>query len=361
MRVVLLTAAVVGTAVVLLAGRADAEVWNPPEPNVEERDWVQLTSGEWLWGDIKLFQDKDFSFDSEELDDLKLDWDDIAVIRSARVLTYTFTNERVATGTAMMQDGIIRVQTTHGIEEFSRRELIKIIEGDLRELNFWSMKASIGLTARSGNSDQADMNTVVKIRREATRTRVDLDYNGNFSKVDSVETINNHRVSAGWNIIVKRGFFVSPLLGELYQDEFQNIDIRSMVGAGLGIWVVRKSDIEWNLQLGGSYRDTRYVSVEAGEVANDQTGAIVPATVLEWDVTGDIELDINYDAQIGVPDAKDSTHHLQAILAIDILGDILDVTANFTWDRIENPKTNADGITPKRDDYRLALGVGVDL
>jgi hypothetical protein len=29
-------------------------------------------------------------------------------------------------------------------------------------------------------------------------------------------------------------------------------------------------------------------------------------------------------------------------------------------DRIENPKANADGITPERDDYRLALGLGVD-
>jgi len=338
-----------------------AQAWAPPEPKPGERDWVMLTSGEWLWGDITLFQDKDLYFDSEELEDLTLDWRDIAIIRSARILTYTFTGERIATGTAVMEDGVIRVQTAGGVEEYARTELLKIIEGELRELNFWSMKASVGLTARAGNTEQSDVNTLVKIRREATRTRIDLDYNANYSKVDSVQTINNHRVSGGWNIIIKRGFFVSPLLGEFYKDEFQNINVRGTIGAGLGIYVVRKSDIEWNLQIGGSYRETRYISVEAGQSAKNQTGAVVPATVLEWDITGDIELDVNYNAQVGVPDPKDSTHHLQAFLSIDLFGDLIDLTTNFTWDRIENPKGNAGGITPERDDYRLALGLGIDI
>jgi len=340
---------------------ASAQDWAPPEPKPEQRDWVMLTSGEWLWGDITLFQDKDLYFDSEKLDDLTLDWDDVAAIRSARVLTYTFTGERLATGTAVMEEGTIRVRTSAGVETFSRKDLLKIIEGELSELNFWSLRASVGLTTRAGNADQTDLNTVVKIRREATRTRVDLDYNANFSKIDSVATIDNQRFSGGWNIIVKRGFFVSPLQGELYRDKFQNVDIRGTIGAGLGIYVVRSGDLEWNVQIGGSYRETHYVSVEAGQSGKDETGAVVPATALEWDITDDIELDTSYYAQIGVPDAKDSTHHMQIFLSVDLFGDLVDLTANLTWDRVENPKANAEGITPERDDYRFALGLGVDL
>ena len=88
---------------------------------------------------------------------------------------------------------------------------------------------------------------------------------------------------------------------------------------------------------------------------------MVPGTVFEWDITGDIDLDVNYNAQIGVPDTKDSTHHLQAYFSMDLIGDIIELTANFTWDRIENPVTKADGTTPERDDFRLAFGIGVDL
>jgi len=356
-----LIALAVLTVIASLSRYACAETWAPPEPETTERDWVMLSSGEWLWGDISLFQDKDLYFDSEELDNLTLDWDDVIIIRSARVLTYTFTNERIATGTAEMRDGIIRVNTTDEIEEYPRQDLIKIIEGDQSELNYWSAKASIGLTARSGNTDQVDVNTVAKIRREATRTRVDLDYNGNFSRVDSVETINNHRLGAGWAVIIKRGFFVTPLMVEYYADEFQNIDIRGTIGAGLGIWAVRSSKVEWNIQLGGSYRDTRYISVEEGESDKDQTGSVVPATVFEWDITGDIELDINANSQIGVPDVNNTTHHVQAFLSVELFNDIIELTTNLTWDRIETPKTNAEGITPKRDDFRLALGLGLDI
>jgi hypothetical protein len=357
----LLAVAAVSTLMGLVSRQVRAESWAPPEPKSSERDWLMLTSGEWLWGDINLFQDEKLYFDSEELDDLELDWDDVAFIRSARILTYTFTDERLATGTATMKDGIIRVRTAGGVEEYPRKQLIKIIEGGLRELNFWSVKASVGLTARAGNTDQTDFNVVTRVRREATRTRLDIDYNGNFSRVDTVQTINNHRLSAGWNVIIKRGFFVSPFLGEFYKDEFQNIDVRGTVGTGLGIWVVRRGNIEWNLQLGGSYRDTRYISVEPGQSDRDRTGSMVPATVLEWDINDDIELDFNYNSQIGIPDPKDSTHHLQALLSIDIFGDLLDITSNFTWDRVENPKANAEGVTPKRDDVRLALGLGLDL
>ena len=86
-----------------------------------------------------------------------------------------------------------------------------------------------------------------------------------------------------------------------------------------------------------------------------------PATVIEWDITDDIDLDINYVAQVGLPDTRNSTHHLQAYFSMDLFGDVIDLTANFVWDRIENPVTNADGITPEQDDFRLAFGIGVDL
>jgi len=337
-------------------------LWAPPEPNKAERDWIQLTSGEWVWGDIELFQEPDFTFDSEELDGLTIELGDVAAIRSARILTWTFTDDRVVTGTAVMQNKTIRVKDGAGtVHEFPSIELLKVIEGDMSEINFWSMKASLGSTVRAGNTNQTDLNVALKIRREATRSRIDFDYNGNYSEVDSAQTVNNTRLGANWNIIITRGFFVSPLLGEIYADEFQNIDFRGTIGAGLGAFVVRNSTLEWSLSLGGAYRNTQYISVEPGEPTYNATGSIIPGTVFEWDITGDVDLDISYNAQLGVPDTKDTTHHAQAYFSMDLFGDYIDLTANFTWDRIENPVTNADGITPERDDFRLAFGIGVDL
>lgn len=349
-----------------IAAAAEApndSAWAPPAPEKKQKDWVQLKSGEWLWGEITLFQDLEMDFDSDVLDDIKLDWEDVVYIRSARVLTWTFTQRRVVSGTAVMQDGNIRVRSevTNQIHEFPRASLLKVIEGDVHEINYWSVKASLSTTIRTGNTNQTDVNTAVKIRRDATRSRVDISYNGNYSDVDSVQTVNNTSTSLGWGIIVTRGFFVTPFMADLYHDLFQNIELRATVGAGVGYYVVRNNKVEWNVQLGGAYRHTRNISVEAGQPDFNETGAVVPQTTFEWDITGDIELDVDYNGQIGVPDTKNTTHHLQAYFSVDVFNDILSLTSNFTWDRVASPVTTSDGVTPKPDDYRLAFGIGIDL
>ena len=40
-------------------------------------DWVQFKNGEWLKGEIKDLQDDSFTFDSDEMDELSLDFDDV--------------------------------------------------------------------------------------------------------------------------------------------------------------------------------------------------------------------------------------------------------------------------------------------
>ena len=51
------------------------ESFSPPEPEPNGREWVRMSSGEWLMGDLKNLRDDDFVFDSEDLDELNLDWD----------------------------------------------------------------------------------------------------------------------------------------------------------------------------------------------------------------------------------------------------------------------------------------------
>jgi len=176
-------------AALILAGAlspaaAEEDAWRPPEPEPGADDWIRLTSGEWLRGEINLFRDEFLLFDSEELDELEIDWDDVAEIRSPRILTYVFEGDIVYTGSAAMQDSVIRILEGEETREGPRNGLLSVIEGSPSELNYWGVKASLGLTARRGNTDQSDVNSLVLIRREATRSRLDLTYTGNFSDVE---------------------------------------------------------------------------------------------------------------------------------------------------------------------------------
>ena len=64
-------------AVWLSAASAAAQTpqdWQPPPPMPDAFDWIQLTSGEWLKGELIALYDGSLEFDSDELDNLTLDW-----------------------------------------------------------------------------------------------------------------------------------------------------------------------------------------------------------------------------------------------------------------------------------------------
>lgn len=351
----------VAAGALLLPAAAGAQSWHPGEPAPDGKDWVQLKSGEWVRGSIDLVRDLEMEFDSDDLDDLRIDWADIAAFRSPRMLTLVFTRDRVATGPSSMADGVIRVTTAQGIVEFPRADLLSIIEGSAREIDNWWAKATVGVTARSGNTEQSDFNSTVRIRREGAVSQLNLGYTGNFSEISGAETVNNHRGTVDLNYFLSRQFYVTPLSVEAYADEFQNIELRGTVGAGAGYYFYRTGDLEWSVGLGGAYRRTNYVSVEPGESDVAETGSLVPSTSLDADLTSDVELVADYSAQIGVPDAAQSTQHASLLLTIDLVGDVFELTASVTWDRVESPQRNADGVVPRRDDFRLAFGIGLDL
>jgi hypothetical protein len=156
--------------------------WEPPEPDPVSKDWLRLGSGEWLRGEIHLLNDDKLEFESEDLDDLVLDWDDVAALLSPRILTYTFSDGEAFAGTATLRDSVFVIRSGEETREFARSNLLSIIEGEPTEWNFWSAKVSVGIIGRSGNTDQEDLNSIVLLRRQATRSRFDIEYKGNFAR-----------------------------------------------------------------------------------------------------------------------------------------------------------------------------------
>jgi putative salt-induced outer membrane protein YdiY len=356
-----LVAAFVILSCALNSSQAEEPTWTPPVSEPQSLDWIRLKSGEWLRGKVTGLRDKALSFDSEELDELELDWDNVSELRSPRILTYGFEKKVTATGTSRMKDGVIKIRDRDGeVQEFAHADVLGIIEGALSELNFWSAKASLGLVVRSGNTDQSDLNTIATLRRETTRSRISFDYNGKFGKLDGELNINNHRGSGKWDVIVGHGFFVIPLNVELYTDKFTNIDIRTTLSAGAGYFLIRTKDLEWQIQLGSGYQRTDFVSVQPGEPERQETGSLIPAMKIEADITSDIEFDFNYDAKIGVPDAKEASHNLLSQLSVDFWK-YFDLVFSITWNRVETPRPDAEGVVPKRDDLQTTFGFGIDI
>jgi len=304
-------------------GTATAEPWQPPEPDENGWDWIRLNSGEWLGGELELLRDRELEFDSDELDMLKLDWTDVAELRSPRILTYRFDDLGNFTGPAVMRGDTVAIGTMTGVQRLPRAELLLIMQGHLRERLF--------------------------------------DYAGNYGEVQGVETINNHNLSAGFDVLVSAGFFLTPLSVNFLRDPFTNIDLKSTVGGGVGYVIARDGTLDWSVGVGGGYQSTDYTSVPAGEDMRNETGTVTANTDVEWDLTDDLELLFDYNLQMGVPEVSNAYHHARLTLSFDILGDIIDLDLSLVWDRVESPQQDADGNVPVRDDLRTTIGIGLDI
>jgi len=353
-------------AAVLLAvastGRAwaqeDDESWQPdPKPD-GKFDWVQMKSGEWLKGEFIAMYDESLEFDSEEFEELELDWDDIRQVRTSRVVNVGLLGKRTATGTLVV-DGDRVVVTGDEVQEFERAEVITITAGVPKEINFWSMKMFFGFDVRSGNSSVRDVTVHANIERRTVRDRHSIDFVGNENTTDGERISDNQRATAAWDKFMSDRVFLRPVAGEYYRDPFQNIGSRVTVTVGAGYQIMDSTKIEWEISGGPAFQQTWFDNVVPGESDSESTPALVAATTASWDITGWMEFDGEYRFQLVNEESGSYNHHMLASFETDITR-LIDFDVSWIWDRIQNPRPDSDGTVPEQNDFRTTVGLTFD-
>lgn len=325
-------------------------------PAESQKDWLQLKSNELLRGEIKTLYDDKLEFDSDELDTVMIDWEDIKVLQSAGVVSIGFTDLSTRSGKLLIENGHSYLD---GVE-FNPGEIMTIIAGDQSEANYWSGKISLGANIRSGNTDQIDYSAMAKTTRRTTESRFNADYLGNYTKSDGQSTVNNHRVNSNFDWFISKQFYLRPIFAEMYKDPFLNIDYKATVGAGVGYNLIDTSKTEWSISGGPAYTYTQFDQVEQGARENDGSASVVLETVYDTELTSDIDFTTKYQLQYSSEDAGGYSHHAIASLAVE-LTDIFDLDLSFVWDHTAKPQPGSDGIMPEKNDYQFIVGFGIDL
>src|SRR5678815_4820894 len=242
-----LSRAVLMIAIVFSALSARAQTpppaFQPPPPPPDMFDWIQLKSGEWLKGELIALYDDKLEFDSDELDNLTFDWDDVRQVRTGRVVQVRFMG-RTLTGGLVIDANTVQVlgDTT---QQFDRAQLISITPGEPKEGSYWSGNVTLGFNLREGNSEQVEANSLASVRRRTVKNRIVLDYAGNYNLTDETTVTNNQRANVGVDWFVTARFFVRPIVVEYLHDPFQNFANRWTIGAALGYQLVDTSRISW--------------------------------------------------------------------------------------------------------------------
>jgi hypothetical protein len=352
--------AIIFTAAMLAVGPALAEEgekdWQPPLPMPDDFDWIQLTSGEWLKGEIIAMYEDSLEFDSDELDDLTLAWEDIQHIRTAQIIQVAFLDGTIATGKLLVEGDDVRIT---GDEDYrnTRSQVLSLTAGAPKERNYWSGKLSAGLNYRTGNTEQIEFNAKAHFKRRTPANRINFDYLGNFTESDGITIADNQRASFGWNLFISKRFYFTPVYGEYFRDPFQNITSRWTLGAGLGFQIVDSSKITWKVDAALAYQRTSFDDVAEDEPATADTPALVIGTRYDNDLTGWMDYFFYYQFFVVNQESGTYTHHLMTGFEFDLFGDF-DFDVSWVWDRIQDPRMGADGTFPEQDDFRTIIGLG---
>jgi len=333
--------------------------WETSKPTAIDFDWVQLVSGEWLKGEIKGLYKDSLEFDSDKLDLLTLDWEDVRYVETHIPGSAYIEGHGTVYGFFEISENKIIVTNGDDVKEYNRSQLVSFITGGEEELDFWSAKITLGLIVRSGNTDQVDYNAKANVKRQTSFSRFIADYIGNISNTRDIETANDHIVTASHDIFKTRRFFLRPIFGRYKTDKFTNIDSQITVGTGLGYTLIDTSRTEWNLFGGPAYQATRFVSVQPGENIEETTPALVVGTDYDIELTKQLDFIFNYSTTWGNKESGGYTHHMVTTFESEITGSF-DFDISLVWDHISNPTANEDGTVPFPDDYRLTLGVSYE-
>jgi hypothetical protein len=330
--------------------------WQPPPPMPDDFDWVQMTSGEWLKGEIIAMYEDSLEFDSEEFDTQKLDWEDIKEIRSAQVVQVAFDGNVISVGKLLVEGDSVRILGEHE-RTLERSQVLSITAGEPKERNYWSGKVTAGFNYRTGNTEQTETNTSTIMMRRTPKNRATLNYLGAFSESDGTTIADNQRASLGWNRFISKRFYLSPLLAEYYRDPFQNIGNRWTLGVGLGYQLVDTSNVTWDVDAGIAYQRTNFDDVLPGESDSADTPTLIVGTRYDNELTGWMDYFFDYRFYVVNEESGSYTHHMHTGFEFELIGD-LDFDISFVWDRIQKPRPDSDGAIPKKDDFRTIFGLG---
>jgi len=344
-------------AILLFAPQAHADA---PEVLSGDYDWVQLKSGEWIKGEIKELQDDSFTFESDILDTLEIDWEDVEQLHSKDTNMLGLNDGSTAIGALVIDAETVTVSNQAGSKEINRTELRSIIPGGRKEIDFWDMKVNLGGAARRGNVEQADITTAVSIVRRTPATRLRFNYDGTQSSVSGTETANSTRVTSSFDYYMTPQLFAQIPSVEYTRDRFQNIEHRITPGLGVGYDFIDRGPVEWDLATGLGYQYTEFTSVEPGEESTEETATLFIGSVLDWEVNSYIDFIYAHTINMPVPDTANFISNANFEVSIELTGR-LDLDFNFIWDYVNNPTADGTGVFPERSDFRSTISLGWEL
>ncbi len=172
------------------------------------------------------------------------------------------------------------------VESSSDREYVFIDWGKVKALNpppgKWNGSITLGANLQSGNTDRVSATIGADSTRRTEKDRVSLRFLFNYAKEDDNLTARNTYGALKYDYFLTKKMYA--YLGvEMLSDEFKDLQLRTVVGPGIGYQIWDEPDKSLFLEAGMAYFSENF---EEGEDDHWFTARL--ASNLRWKIFGPI-------------------------------------------------------------------------
>jgi putative salt-induced outer membrane protein YdiY/sRNA-binding regulator protein Hfq len=275
-------------------------------------DQVTLKNGDRLTGTIVKSDGKTLLLKTDSAGEITLKWDAVSGIVSSQPLSVQLNNGQVVSGNVTTEDGKFEVATRERGQVAAPRENVVAIRSAAEQSDYdrlqhpritdlWSGLLDTGLSETRGNSALLAFNLAGKAARVSTRDKISLYSNIIYATDNTTPpsrtTANSIQGGARYDYNLKPRLFVFAIADFAY-DEFQHLDLRSVLGGGLGYHVIKTENTTFDVFAGGDY-DREKFSPNPPLVLTNVTrnvAEVIAGEELSWKLNKRVSLDERFSA-----------------------------------------------------------------
>lgn len=230
-------------------------------------DQVTLKNGDRLTGTVVSSDAKTMLIKTDLAGDVTVQWDDVSSIASSQPLYLGLKDGQTVAGTVTTSDGTFTVTTTAaGTVEVPKANVTAVRDAaEQKAVDAWSGILDTGLSLTRGNSATLAFSLSAKAARVTKRDKISVYstavYASDNTTPPSRTTAHAIRGGIRADFNVSERWFVFGLADFEY-DEFQHLDLRNVLGGGLGYHVIKRKNTTFDLFGGGDY-EQEYFSAAA--------------------------------------------------------------------------------------------------
>jgi len=234
-------------------------------------DQITLKNGDRITGTIITSDAKTLVIKTDYADVVTIKWDFVQQIESSQPLFVGTKGGQVIVGPVTTSDNKLAVTTKEsGNVTVAKADVTSLRDADEQKkaeaaldrlqhprlADLWAGSLDTGLGLVRGNSESSNFTFGLNAVRASTRDKISLYTTSQFSRstVNGVTATNAQSVAGGvrYDLNISDKSFAFGTV-DLFNDRFQDLDLRTVVGAGGGIHAIKNNRTTFDVLLGGTF------------------------------------------------------------------------------------------------------------